>query len=1063
MLFIKVRIKDLMKSLLNYAISFFCALFFGINSSSAQQDTTLNVYTGQSEITASRRITLSSGFYIPSGKKVRIFIVPNSQTCIPLASNPSNDQNYISTRVFKIPKVLTDKDANSNARSTCEVNQTIQYFDGLGRPLQTVLVQGSPGFADVVQPVIYDAFGRESIKYLPYAVTSNGGTYRKDAIKGQSTFYNGNQTGLTNTAFPFSQTSYEFSPLNRVTEMSAPGASWNLASGHTQKIEYGTNIANDVKLWTISGNGAKSTYYDAGKLYKTTTKDENWISTDLKAGTTDEYKDLAGRIVLKRNWESNTKSLSIYYVYDDQGNLNYVLPPAVNENGLNTVNTFDESNDVYKQFIYGYHYDGRKRLIEKKVPGKGWESMVYNKLDQLVLRQDVNQQGKEWIFTKYDAFGRVVSTGVCKDTGDRAALQAKVDSQNTFVEKRVATGIGYDNSSFPQVIDTYYVINYYDDYNFPGNTFGSATGDQVGAGRTMSLLTGTKVNTLGTKDTLLSVHYYDSEGRVVQTKSFNHLGGKDVVDNTYNFVGELKISTRSHTGSSTGAATTIAMRYTYDHMGRKSAVMESINGQDEVVLSRSDYTETGQLVRKQLHSTDREKSFLQKTDYEYNERGWLNKSSSDQFSLQLKYNDGNTPQWNGNIANQLWGSKSDLRNNFNYTYDKLNRLTLASSANLGESIVYDVMGNITSLTRDGYGTNKYTGYTGNQLTKIEGFTNSTYIYNDNGNLTSDEGKGIKISYNSLNLPDQITGAQTISYIYDATGRKLRKVSKTEGTTDYVDGIQYLGGKIDIITTEEGLARNNKGIYSYEYTLTDHLGNNRATFYRNPSGGIEILQRDDYFAFGLRKPIQIGANDNKYLYNKKELQEELGEYDYGARFYDPVIGRWGIPDPLADMYDHLSPYNYGINNPIRFTDPDGMAVEDQQEEPPKKKTIQLKEVNITASRIASTASIALPLTRPISLPGSKISAPALPNPFFIFVGLLLWPTNMNDQSSDRITRDPIVYTEKTVEDLEAESEPIKIKNKKNNKFYKRKGGMTQADKDYDALGSSVTGTIPEKKR
>lgn len=111
--------------------------------------------------------------------------------------------------------------------------------------------------------------------------------------------------------------------------------------------------------------------------------------------------------------------------------------------------------------------------------------------------------------------------------------------------------------------------------------------------------------------------------------------------------------------------------------------------------------------------------------------------------------------------------------------------------------------------------------------------------------------------------------------------------------------------------------------------------------------LAILEEDHYYPFGLKHQGYSGEHlvikskneiidlvpvtdvfeqeDYKYKFNGMEYQPELGVngYDFGARNYDPALGRWMNIDPLADLMRRHSPYNYAFDNPVFYIDPDGM--------------------------------------------------------------------------------------------------------------------------------------------
>ena len=212
-------------------------------------------------------------------------------------------------------------------------------------------------------------------------------------------------------------------------------------------------------------------------------------------------------------------------------------------------------------------------------------------------------------------------------------------------------------------------------------------------------------------------------------------------------------------------------------------------------------------------------------------------------------------------------------------------------------------------------------------------------YDDNGNVDMETHKLIETTYNLLNLPFELNWLgqnRRINYYYTFEGEKLRKRVENNGILtkeDYCGPYVYETASgvrsLKYIVTPKGRAVRSGSNWTYEYHLADHLGNVRAVIRKGANGMAELIQQRHYYPFGMEiSNMSSGTGTNKYLYNGKAIQNDfdLYWYDYGARFYDPQIGRWHTVDPLAEDYYSLSPYNYVANNPMIYIDPTGMALD-----------------------------------------------------------------------------------------------------------------------------------------
>ncbi len=644
--------------------------------------------------------------------------------------------NFIRTWDATAP--VTDANALIG-RPLADVKMATQYFDGIGRPFQTVIKQGSKetgGTAsDMVSPVLYDEYGREVYKYLPFVASGSSasdGSFKFNPYVQQATFMTA-QYGSQGESFFYSKNNFEASPLDRVDKSMAPGVSW-VGANRGVEMKYWINTANDdVKIWGVNNTNPMGEFdsyalqtsinggiYPAGELYKNVTVDEH-------SKQVIEFKDKEGKVIMKKvqltataddgTGRSHDNWLCTYYIYDDLNNLRCVVQPEAVK--ILTGNGWVLTTELLNEQCFRYEYDQRNRMIMKKVPGAGEVYMVYDQRDRLVMTQDANMRvgTVNWMVTKYDVLNRPAETGLWNNSGTFSSHLTAANGSSSYPTTttgyEILTKVHYDDyTGLPAGLSSTYLITWNTHFANTDNNNWPYPQMPTGTSNVKGLATWSQTKILGTSEYINTVSIYDEKGRVIQVQSTNITGGLDVVTTQYSWAGQplVTVQKQQKAGAMNPAELTIITKMLYDDLGRllstKKTINSTVNGatvnKPEVEIATLAYDKLGQLKTKGIGKTkDINGNYttnpLETLAYDYNIRGWVLGVNRDfltemtdadrYFGFELGYDKltnkanrnflagSNNGEFNGNINGMIWKSKGDkIRRKYDFEYDAANRL-----------------------------------------------------------------------------------------------------------------------------------------------------------------------------------------------------------------------------------------------------------------------------------------------------------------------------------------------------------------------------------------------------
>ncbi len=656
-----------------------------------------------------------------------------------------------------------------------------------------------------------------------------------------------------------------------------------------------------------------------------------------------EYSDIRGKLRLRQTFDGTTP-LSTYLDYDDLGNLTRVIKPMGDE--------------------VRYRYDSFGRLIEESsadldstIAGAPYGRITYeyDKNGNLIRRQDpmlrlsYNPAHTVKQYFTYDGLNRVTESGIESNLQDTITL---IPLRRLFYDQ-AASSNSRGRLSLSWEFDYGRHCHYAERYHYDPR------------GRIAR-----------------QVNYFHAvlDSTTVpghpELTTFTAHGDSLVLLFAYDWADQLTSITYPD-GS--------VVKYDYDARGRLTAVGGSAVA-DSTKFAQMSYTPRDQLqiVRlgqglQQLNYAYNERGWLKSIN---NGTSSPAGAPSDVFGEQIYYDDfpnppsGVVPQYNGNLQGQTI-SVNGGANTFSYRYDESDRLKIKHFGEYAlESFTYDANGNIaTQLDWLGRTFNNIYHAGTNKLTVVDmlnAASDDTLAYDYNGNVASHSGKKAAFHHDiygrmyatSVEVP---YGIDSVHHAHSATGDRIYKryfhpyrVECSQARSGEGEGGEegeptrppsdsaslwcmeadttatyYVWGQGRILAEYRrpyaGAVHTNfiyagasrialrDSLNQLAYYLNDHLGSTSVVL--DSSGTVRSGYL--YSAFGLSL-AEIGGSPQSYRYTGKPLDREAGLnlYWYGARFYDPEIGRFLALDPAASKYPGLSPYAYCANNPLKNVDPTG---------------------------------------------------------------------------------------------------------------------------------------------